>query len=98
MIGGFYCTAKALTLLDASKVQLFELAEPLFASLLAFIFFREILHINETIGGILILGAIHISSRTDYNISEKCCIESKVLAPITFVEPHSKPFWTNFKK
>lgn len=97
-IGGFYCTTKALTLLDASKVQLFELAEPLFASLLAFIFLREILHINETIGGILILGAIYISSRTDYNIPEKCCSKRKVLAPITFVEPSTKPFWTNLKK
>lgn len=63
-IGGFYCTTKALTLLDASKVQLFELAEPLFASLLAFIFLREILQVNETIGGVMILSAIYISSRS----------------------------------
>lgn len=63
-IGGFYCTTKALTLLDASKVQLFELAEPLFASLLAFIFLREILHVNDTIGGVMILSAIYISNRS----------------------------------
>jgi drug/metabolite transporter (DMT)-like permease len=63
-IGGFYCTTKALTLLDASKVQLFELAEPLFAPLLAFIFLREILQVNETIGGVMILSAIYISSRS----------------------------------
>ncbi|BCS54933.1 DMT family transporter [Geobacter sp. SVR] len=63
-IGGFYCTTKALTLLDASKVQVIELSEPLFASLLAFIFLREVLQVNEATGGILILFAIYISNRS----------------------------------
>ncbi|MCL5941873.1 DMT family transporter, partial [Neisseria meningitidis] len=39
---GFYCTTKALDYLSAAKVQVTELAEPLFAAVLAWLFLNEI--------------------------------------------------------
>lgn len=42
-LGGFYFTAKSLNLIEASKVQVIEMSDPLFATLLAFIFLGEII-------------------------------------------------------
>lgn len=60
-IGGFYCTTKALNYIDASKVQLFELTEPVFASVFAFVFLGEFIKGSDWVGAILILLAIYIS-------------------------------------
>lgn len=60
-IGGFYCTTKALTFLEANKVQLLELTEPLFATLFSYIFLREVISNIEFLGAFLILFAIYIS-------------------------------------
>lgn len=38
---GFFCTTKALSYLNAAKVQVTELAEPIFAMLLAWLFLNE---------------------------------------------------------
>ena len=60
-IGGFYCTTKALNYLEANKVQFFELTEPVFATIFAFIVFNEIIQGLEWLGACLILVAILIS-------------------------------------
>lgn len=62
-IGGFYCTTKALLLTDALHVQLFELTEPIFASILALIIFTQKLSFMECIAGLFILLAIGFSGR-----------------------------------
>jgi DME family drug/metabolite transporter len=54
-IGGFYCTNKALSLIDAGKVQLFEMLEPFFASVLAYIVLGQVITIYDSIAGILIM-------------------------------------------
>ena len=59
-IGGFYCTNKALTLIDASKVQLFELTEPIFATALGFILLGEVIYLKDAVGGALIISSIFI--------------------------------------
>ena len=61
-IGGFYCTTKALTLVSATTVQLFELTEPLFASFLGLLVFNQSLSITNAIGALFILSAIGITS------------------------------------
>lgn len=63
-IGGFYCTTKALTYLAANKVQFLELSEPIFATVFAFLFLREVVEGMEWIGALLILIAIYISEYT----------------------------------
>jgi DME family drug/metabolite transporter len=60
-IGGFYCTTKALNYLPTSKVQLFELTEPVFA----FVFLSEVIRGAEWIGCALILLAIFISEQRE---------------------------------
>ncbi|CAM4380066.1 DMT family transporter [Bacillus manliponensis] len=60
-IGGFYCTTVALNYIEASKVQFFELTEPVFATVFAFVFLREFISGAEWIGASLILVAIYIS-------------------------------------
>lgn len=66
-IGGFYFTIKALTLLDASKVQLCELSEPFFAALLAFIVLGQLLTKANIIGALLIFFAIYLLNRPKNN-------------------------------
>ncbi|MBN9413123.1 MAG: EamA family transporter [Candidatus Paracaedimonas acanthamoebae] len=56
---GFYCTTKALTYTKVSKIQIYELAEPIFASLFAFIIFGEHPSMTTIAGGIFILFAIY---------------------------------------
>lgn len=67
-IGGFYCTTKALTYLEATKVQVLELTEPLFATLFAFVFLAELIQGVELVGAFLILIAIYVS---EYQPKEK---------------------------
>ena len=62
-IGGFYCTTKALNYLQSSKVQLFELTEPVFATVFAFAFLSEVIRGAEWIGCVLILLAIFVSEQ-----------------------------------
>ncbi|WP_338443465.1 DMT family transporter [Bacillus spizizenii] len=60
-IGGFYCTTKALNYLKANQVQFYELTEPIFATLFAFILLKEMIKGFEWLGAILILLAIYTS-------------------------------------
>lgn len=62
-IGGFFFTIKALSLLDAAKVQLCELSEPVFASVLAFLVFGQLLSKANIIGALIIFFAIYILNR-----------------------------------
>nr|WP_231388739.1 DMT family transporter [Neisseria meningitidis] len=55
---GFYCTTKALDYLSAAKVQVTELAEPLFAAVLAWLFLNEIPEGRFFVGAILIIAGI----------------------------------------
>lgn len=57
-IGGFYCTTQALKYSPATDVQLFELAEPLIAALLAFFIFQQVLTLTELLGALFISLAI----------------------------------------
>ena len=59
-IGGFYCTNKALSLIDAGKVQLFEMMEPFIASVLAYIILGQVITIYDLIAGILIMSGLLI--------------------------------------
>lgn len=54
-IGGFYFTNKALDLTEATKVQLIQMSEPIFASVFAFAIFHEALSRIGYLGGILVL-------------------------------------------
>ena len=54
-IGGFYCTTKALFYANPLDVQLFELAEPMIATGLAFVFFQQALPSTYEIGGALFI-------------------------------------------
>lgn len=52
---GFYCTTKALHYMSASKVQVTELSEPIFAAILAWLFLQEIPTPSFAVGTIFIL-------------------------------------------
>ncbi|MBV9575356.1 MAG: DMT family transporter [Gammaproteobacteria bacterium] len=75
-IGGYYCTAKALASGSASKVQLFELTEPIFASLLGFVFVGELLKGQQLVGAALILFAIYLSSQNPGIIFKKQLVKN----------------------
>lgn len=53
-IGGFYFTTRAVELGEASKVQIIETSDPLFATLFAFVFFGDLLGFYGYIGALLI--------------------------------------------
>lgn len=55
---GFYCTTKALSRLSASKVQVAELSEPIFAAALAWFFLAEIPQASFFVGASLIVAGI----------------------------------------
>lgn len=57
---GFYCTSKALSLIEASKVQLFEMIEPFFATILAYIILGQLITAYDLIAGILIMSGLLI--------------------------------------
>ncbi|MDO4893966.1 DMT family transporter [Moraxella sp.] len=53
-IGGFYLTTKAIEYGEASKVQIIETSDPLFATLLASMIFGDVLSATGYIGSLLI--------------------------------------------
>ncbi|RMO11177.1 hypothetical protein ALQ47_01686 [Pseudomonas cichorii] len=57
-IGGFYCTTKAVDEGEASKVQIIETSDPLFATLFAFILFGESLGFVGTLGALCIMAGL----------------------------------------
>lgn len=59
-IGGFYCTNKALNLIDAGIVQLFEMTEPFFASILGYIILNQTITYYDLLAGILIVFGLFI--------------------------------------
>ena len=62
-LGGYYFTSKALSQGLASGVQIFELSEPIFATLIGFLILRELPTLQEVIGGLLILLAIYFFNK-----------------------------------
>lgn len=62
-IGGFYFTNRALLLTSPSKTQLYELTEPIFASILAYIFFKQLLTSRDVVGSLLIIVSIYLLNR-----------------------------------
>ncbi|MBN3561026.1 EamA family transporter [Aliamphritea spongicola] len=59
-IGGFWCTVKALTLLNSQSVQLIELTEPVFAMVIGFMVLGQVTTLLQAFGGGLILLAIAV--------------------------------------
>lgn len=57
-LGGFYLTSKALNSTEAGKVQIIEMSDPIFATLLGFIFLGESIGLQEAVGGLTILVAL----------------------------------------
>lgn len=77
-IGGFYCTNKALSLIESGKVQLFEMSEPVFATVLAFIILGETMSVRGILGsaftliGLLVLQQeTHLLNLTRKLISQR---------------------------
>lgn len=69
---GFYCTTKALKYLSASKVQVTELSEPIFSTLLTFLVFQTLPNYSFILGSILILfGIILINEIKLHHFSSK---------------------------
>ncbi len=50
-IGGFWCTTKSLTILKSQAVQLVELSDPIFASMLGFVFLGQLVTSMQMLGG-----------------------------------------------
>ena len=62
---GFYCTTSALKYLPASKVQVIELSEPLFAMFFVWLILHEDVTIRFWLGaGLVLLGILTITKRT----------------------------------
>lgn len=70
-IGGFYFTIRALRLLSASKVQLCELCEPIFACLFGLIFFKQWLTFLDITGAICIFVAIYMLNKESSSLETK---------------------------
>ncbi|MBV9576893.1 MAG: DMT family transporter [Gammaproteobacteria bacterium] len=68
-IGGYFCVARALAFGDASKVQIFALTEPLFASLMGFVCFGELLKGTQLFGAVLILLSIYLAIQYSFSNS-----------------------------
>jgi drug/metabolite transporter (DMT)-like permease len=62
-LGGFYCTTRALELLEASQVQMFEMSEPLFASVMAFALLSQSVSGAEACGGAFILFGLLLADK-----------------------------------
>lgn len=58
-LGGYYFTSKALSQGLASGVQIFELSEPIFATIIGLVFFGEHMVGKDMLGGFFILLAIY---------------------------------------
>ena len=69
-LGGFFFTNRSLELLEAGKVQLYEMSEPIFATALAFLIFNQQLQMQSYVGilfvlfGLLILGYRFTKNKT----------------------------------
>ncbi|MBO8164233.1 MAG: DMT family transporter [Brevibacillus sp.] len=61
MTGSRPIPGKALNYIGASRVQLFELMEPVFATVFAFLFLQELIKGSQWLGCGLILLAIYIA-------------------------------------
>ncbi|MBB63921.1 MAG: hypothetical protein CMO81_02535 [Waddliaceae bacterium] len=59
---GFFCTIKALSLTDAGKVQIFEMADPIFASFFAYMIFNEQMTAQEYLGATTVCLGLFISA------------------------------------
>lgn len=57
-IGGFYCTTMAVKSADASIVQIIETSDPLFATIMSFLFFREQMGIAGYAGSLCIMAGL----------------------------------------
>lgn len=62
-LGGFYFTTKALSYIEASKTQLFEISEPVFASIMAFLILQQAISLLQAMGGLLIIFGLYVSER-----------------------------------
>jgi drug/metabolite transporter, DME family len=62
-IGGFYFTTKAVQLGEASKVQIIETSDPVFATLIGFLPFGDTLSAPGLCGGALILAGLLLAIR-----------------------------------
>ena len=77
-IGGFYCTTKALNFASATEVQIFELVEPLIASIFALAIYHQWLNIFDALGGLLILVAIKLATiKSPKNYNSKTILGDK---------------------
>jgi drug/metabolite transporter (DMT)-like permease len=65
-LGGFYFTTKALSYIEASRTQLFEISEPIFASLMAFLILQQAISFLQVLGGLLIIFGLFVSERQSY--------------------------------
>jgi drug/metabolite transporter (DMT)-like permease len=70
---GYFFTTAAVTRLGASKVQLVELSEPLFAALMAWHFLNELLTYRQVAGGVAIILAGYAGDIIDNFAREKLC-------------------------
>jgi drug/metabolite transporter (DMT)-like permease len=61
---GFYYTTKALNFISASKVQLFEVSEPIFSGILAYIVLNELMSGRGYVGAVIIVGTLILYQRT----------------------------------
>lgn len=59
-IFGYFFTIKALRHAPATTVQLFEVSEPVFSALLAFLVLRELVTLREGMGALLVVAALLI--------------------------------------
>ncbi|MDR0281156.1 MAG: DMT family transporter [Paucimonas sp.] len=55
---GYFFTVKALRNAPASTVQLFEISEPVFSAILAFLVLREFVTLNEGIGSLVVVASL----------------------------------------
>lgn len=55
---GYFFTVKALRNAPASTVQLFEISEPVFSAILAFVVLREFVTLDEGIGSLIVVAAL----------------------------------------
>ncbi|HEY4146449.1 DMT family transporter [Pinirhizobacter sp.] len=62
---GYFLTTAAVTRIGASKVQLLELSEPLFAALMAWYFLNELLSSGQIMGGLAIVLASYAGDVID---------------------------------
>lgn len=60
---GFYFTMKSISLIDAFKVQMYEILEPVFASVLSILFLKQSISLPQCLGGMLILVGIYFHEK-----------------------------------